>query len=80
MGYAYDLAFADQTLYDPPYTPVYPAYLRKDVPMVQQIRQRDVLLFYPYHPIPLTGTVAPRQNPVKRLLGRALGWAASGRS
>ncbi len=22
----------------------------------------------------------PRQNPVKRLLGRALGWAASGRS
>ena len=49
MGYAYDLDFADQTLYDPPYTPVYPAYLRKDVPMVQQIRQRDVLLFYPYH-------------------------------
>ncbi len=49
MGYAYDLDFADQTLYDTPYTPVYPAYLRKDVPMYQQIRQRDVLLFYPYH-------------------------------
>lgn len=49
LGYAYDLDIPDQTLYEKPYTPVYPAYLRKDVPMRQQIRQRDILLFYPYH-------------------------------
>lgn len=49
FGYAYDLDLPDKTLYEVPYTPVYPAYLRKDVPMYQQIRQRDVLLFYPYH-------------------------------
>ena len=32
------------------------------------------------HPILLTETVAPRQNPVKKLLSRAMGWVSSGRS
>lgn len=49
MKYAYDLdGFSEQLLYKP-YQPVYPSYLRPDVSMWEQVRQRDVLLFYPYH-------------------------------
>ena len=37
------------SLYNPPHTPEYPSYLTREMPMWDQIRQRDVLLFYPYH-------------------------------
>ena len=49
LGYAYALSGLDPSLYNPPHTPEYPPYLRPDVPMWDQVRQRDVLLFYPYH-------------------------------
>ena len=47
LGYAYDLGGVPE-LYNPPHKPEYPAYLNPDVPMWDQVRQRDVLLFYPY--------------------------------
>ena len=47
LGFAYDLGGATE-LYNPPHKPQYPAYLNPEVPMWEQVRQRDVLLFYPY--------------------------------
>ena len=35
-------------MYNSPYQPVYPDYLDRDQPIYEQVRQRDVLLFYPY--------------------------------
>ena len=35
-------------MYYSPYTPVYPDYLCREMPIAGQVRQRDVLLFYPY--------------------------------
>ena len=49
MGYAYELGNLDKALYYPTHVPQYPSYLTQDVPMWEQIKQRDVLLFYPYH-------------------------------
>ncbi len=49
LSYAYALSDLSAELYYPPHTPQYPQYLRPDVPMWDQVRQRDVLLFYPYH-------------------------------
>ena len=48
LGYAYMLDKCPANMYWPPYTPVYPEYLDRTRPMVEQIRERDVLLFYPY--------------------------------
>ncbi len=48
LGYLHTLP-ADPALCYPPHSPAWPEYLRRDVPMWRQIRQRDVLLFYPYH-------------------------------
>ena len=49
LKYAYQLDSLDSGLFYPPHAPAYPAYLDREVPMWEQIRQRDVLLFYPYH-------------------------------
>ncbi len=51
LGYAYLLDSCDASLYYPPRKPMYPRYLTKEVPMWDQIHQRDILLFYPYHTI-----------------------------
>ena len=48
LGYLHALP-AEPGLCYPPHSPAWPEYLRRDVPMWRQIRQRDVLLFYPYH-------------------------------
>lgn len=48
LGYAYQVDSPDLGLFYPPRVPVYPSYLKRDVPIWDQVRQRDVLLFYPY--------------------------------
>ena len=48
LGYFHQLP-AEPALCYPPHTPAWPAELRRDVPVWRQVRQRDVLLFYPYH-------------------------------
>ena len=48
LGYAYLLDKCPSYMYYSPYTPVYPDYLCRDQSIVGQVRQRDVLLFYPY--------------------------------
>lgn len=35
-------------LFNPPHAPQYPAYLNAEMPIWDQVAQRDVLLFYPY--------------------------------
>ena len=49
LKYAYQLDSLDSALFYPPHAPAYPAWLDREVPMWEQIRQRDILLFYPYH-------------------------------
>ncbi|WP_455582038.1 polyphosphate kinase 1 [Dysosmobacter sp.] len=49
LGYAYELAQPDPALFYPPHAPQWPACLQRHTPMWEQVRQRDVLLFYPYH-------------------------------
>ena len=49
LDYAYDLNNLDRSLYSVPFTPAYPNYLRRNIPVWEQVQQRDVLLFYPYH-------------------------------
>ena len=49
LGYAYQLQPQDLALFYPPHVPQWPEYLMREVPMWEQVRQRDVLLFYPYH-------------------------------
>ena len=49
LGYAYQLNDCDKSLYNSPFTPCWPEYLSDQLPMWKQVRQRDVLLFYPYH-------------------------------
>lgn len=51
LKYAYMLDKCPAGLYYPPYQPVYPDYLDRSIPMRDQIRERDVLLFYPYQSI-----------------------------
>ena len=48
LSYAYMLDNCAPEMYYPPYAPVWPAYLDREMPMRTQIQQRDVLLFYPY--------------------------------
>ena len=48
LSYAYLLDKCPANMYYPPYAPVYPEYLNRDQPIFEQVRQRDVLLFYPY--------------------------------
>ena len=49
LNYAYQLDSVDSQMFYPPHTPAYPSYLDREAPMWDQIQQRDVLLFYPYH-------------------------------
>ena len=49
LKYVYSLKNIDNSLYYQPHTPVFPEYLAESVPMWEQITQRDILLFYPYH-------------------------------
>ncbi len=49
LSYAYDLEKVPPVLFYPPHQPVYPAWLTREQPMWEQVRQRDILLFYPYH-------------------------------
>jgi len=51
LNYAYMLDKCPPQMYYPPYQPVYPDYLNRDKPIHEQVRQRDVLLFYPYQSI-----------------------------
>jgi polyphosphate kinase len=48
LDYAYQIDSPDLSLFYPPHVPTYPVYLNRETPMLDQIRQRDVLLFYPY--------------------------------
>ena len=49
LDHAYLLDGCPPSLYQRPHTPAYPPYLDHQVSMWEQVRQRDVLLFYPYH-------------------------------
>ena len=49
LGYAYMLNDCDKELYYPTHTPAFPSYLSKDRKMWDQVQEKDVLLFYPYH-------------------------------
>lgn len=49
LSWAYSIAKDRKDLLHPAFTPQKPMYLTENVPMKKQIRQRDVLLFYPYH-------------------------------
>ena len=51
LGYAYMLDSCAPEMYYPPYQPVWPDYLNREMSMRAQIQQRDVLLFYPYQSI-----------------------------
>ena len=51
LNYAYMLDKCPPQMYCTPYTPVYPDYLSREKPIHEQVRQRDVLLFYPYQSI-----------------------------
>ncbi len=51
LGYAYMLDNCAPEMYYPPYQPVWPDYLDREMSMRSQIQQRDVLLFYPYQSI-----------------------------
>ena len=48
MGYAYQVDSPDLGLFYPPRAPVYPADFKRDTSVWEQVRQRDMLLFYPY--------------------------------
>ena len=48
LGYAYQLEGPAELFY-PPFTPAWPSWLSREAPMWDQVRQRDILLFYPYH-------------------------------
>ena len=49
LKYVYKIKSTDKSLYYDSYTPIFPDYLSESMPMWEQIKQRDVLLFYPYH-------------------------------
>ncbi|MGN1231013.1 MAG: phospholipase D-like domain-containing protein, partial [Anaerotignum sp.] len=49
LSWAYSIGEERKDLLHPVFTPRKPEYLAENVPMKTQIRQRDVLLFYPYH-------------------------------
>ena len=49
LSWAYSIGADRKDLLYPSFIPARPSYLAESVSMKQQIRQRDVLLFYPYH-------------------------------
>jgi polyphosphate kinase len=48
-SYVFKFNDFDKNMYYPEFTQSYPDYLCEDVPMWDQIQQRDILLFYPYN-------------------------------
>lgn len=48
-GYAFSLANYDKQLYYENFSPRYPDYISKTRSIISQIKQKDILLFYPYH-------------------------------
>ena len=51
LNFAYALEKCAPELYNKPYSPVWPGYIDRSMPIREQINQRDVLLFYPYQSI-----------------------------
>ena len=49
LSWAYHSGIEGKELLYPSFKPRYPFYLSDTMPMKQQVRARDVLLFYPYH-------------------------------
>lgn len=49
LTWAYHAGIEVKNLLYPSFRPRYPSYLSEELPMKQQIREKDVLLFYPYH-------------------------------
>ena len=49
LSYAYALQDVLPDLLYPPHHPAWPDWLEREQPMWEQIQQRDILLFYPYH-------------------------------
>ena len=49
LDYIDQIEKAPAALYNAPHVPVYPDYLIAERPMWEQVAQRDMLLFYPYH-------------------------------
>ncbi len=49
MGWAYMLNDCGEWLYHVPHIPPQPDYIVGGVPLREQVSQRDILLFYPYH-------------------------------
>ena len=49
LSWAYQVGEGRKDLLYPAFAPQKPTYLTETVPMKTQIRQRDILLFYPYH-------------------------------
>ena len=49
VSWAYSLAADRKDLLNAPFEPKWPAYLSEVTPMKEQIKSRDILLFYPYH-------------------------------
>lgn len=49
LSWAYELRADRKELLYPAFHPERSSYLSAEIPMKKQIRQRDVLLFYPYH-------------------------------
>ena len=48
-GYAYLLNDCDRSLYNLPHQPAWPSGLHREVSIWNQIQEKDLLLFYPYH-------------------------------
>jgi len=51
LDYVDAIEKAPRSLFNAPHVPVYPDYLLPDLPVWDQVVQRDVLLFYPYQSI-----------------------------
>lgn len=49
LSWAYHIGCERQDLLYKKHEPRWPGYIEPDIPMKTQIRQRDLLLFYPYH-------------------------------
>lgn len=49
LSYAYMLDGCDKSLYNVPHRPAWPQNVSRNIPMWEQIQNRDLLLFYPYH-------------------------------
>jgi len=51
LKFAYALDKCAPEMYYKPYAPVWPEYIDKEMPVWHQVKQRDIMLFYPYQSI-----------------------------